>query len=227
MWGSSFIWGVRVSLSNPFLPQLGSLTGLSLSLCLRASRRRPSPASSFRHRPTRRAYFLVLSVTPRRPSLPLSASSSRHRPTLVAVTRHSSPASLAGNTHSIVRFVAATFGVMVSSLENPCPPTGDVPHSSVPESPPLEVPVLETSYNMDATPTRVTKEWVPFCEEELKPKEDLEFPNLDECEEFYKSYAHHVGFSIRKWSSKKGKEGVQSISTMYALNKDSEEFRPM
>ncbi|KAJ8423983.1 LOW QUALITY PROTEIN: hypothetical protein Cgig2_030084 [Carnegiea gigantea] len=35
------------------------------------------------------------------------------------------------------------------------------------------------------------------------------FANLEECEKFYKSYAHHVGFSIRKWSSKKGKEGVQ------------------
>jgi len=43
----------------------------------------------------------------------------------------------------------------------------------------------------------------------LKSKEGLEFADLEECEKFYKVYAHHVGFSIRKWSSKKGKEGVQ------------------
>ena len=59
------------------------------------------------------------------------------------------------------------------------------------------------------SPKHVIKEWLPFCEEEFKPKEGLEFANLEECEKFYKSYAHHIGFSIRKWSSKKGKEGVQ------------------
>lgn len=49
----------------------------------------------------------------------------------------------------------------------------------------------------------------PFCAEELKPKEGLEFSNLEQCENFYKSYTHNVGFSLRKWSSKKGKKGVQ------------------
>jgi len=43
----------------------------------------------------------------------------------------------------------------------------------------------------------------------LKPKEGLEFANLEECEKFYKAYAHHVAFSIRKWSSKKGEGGVE------------------
>jgi len=32
--------------------------------------------------------------------------------------------------------------------------------------------------------------------------------NLEECEKFYKSYAQHVGFSVRKSSFKKGKESV-------------------
>ena len=32
---------------------------------------------------------------------------------------------------------------------------------------------------------------------------------MEECEKFYKSYAHHVGFSVRKSSFKKSKEGVQ------------------
>ena len=56
------------------------------------------------------------------------------------------------------------------------------------------------------SPTQVIKEWTPFCEEELKPKEGLEFASLEECEKFYKSYAHHVGFSICKSTSKKTKE---------------------
>jgi len=42
----------------------------------------------------------------------------------------------------------------------------------------------------------------------LKPKEGSAFADLEECEKFYKTYAHHVGFSIPKWSSKKGKDGV-------------------
>ena len=29
------------------------------------------------------------------------------------------------------------------------------------------------------SPTHITKEWIPFCEEELKPREGLEFANLD------------------------------------------------
>ena len=55
----------------------------------------------------------------------------------------------------------------------------------------------------------VVKEWIPICNEELKPREGLEFANLEDCENFYKSYAHFIGFSIRKSSSKKTKEGVQ------------------
>ncbi|KAJ8446532.1 hypothetical protein Cgig2_027494 [Carnegiea gigantea] len=51
------------------------------------------------------------------------------------------------------------------------------------------------------------KEWLPFCEEELKLTQGLQFANLEECEKFYKSYAHHVGFSVRKSSFKKSKEG--------------------
>ncbi|KAL2927376.1 Protein FAR1-RELATED SEQUENCE 12 [Bienertia sinuspersici] len=45
-------------------------------------------------------------------------------------------------------------------------------------------------------------EWVLVCEEHMKPKEGLEFDNLEECEKFYKTYAHHVGFSVRKSSTK-------------------------
>jgi len=40
------------------------------------------------------------------------------------------------------------------------------------------------------SPAQVIKEWLPLCKEELKPKEGLQFSNLEECEKFYKSYAH-------------------------------------
>ncbi|KAL2905493.1 Protein FAR1-RELATED SEQUENCE 5 [Bienertia sinuspersici] len=36
----------------------------------------------------------------------------------------------------------------------------------------------------------------------MKSKEGLEFDNLEECEKFYKTYAHHVGFSVHKSSTK-------------------------
>jgi len=58
------------------------------------------------------------------------------------------------------------------------------------------------------SPTHVVKEWIPICEEELKPTEGLEFANLEQCDKFHKSYAHHVGFCIHKSTSKKTKEGA-------------------
>jgi len=60
------------------------------------------------------------------------------------------------------------------------------------------------------SPTYIIKEWAPVCEEELKPTEGLKFDNLDECERFYKNYAHHVGFSVRNSSCKNDIEGVES-----------------
>ena len=74
------------------------------------------------------------------------------------------------------------------------------------------------------SPTHVVKEWIPICEEELKPKEGLEFANLEECENFYKSYAHFIGFSIRKLLSKKESK---SISTLFVLNKVLGGVQPM
>jgi len=46
------------------------------------------------------------------------------------------------------------------------------------------------------------------CEAKLKSREGLEFANLEECENFYESYAHFNRFSIRQSSPKKTKEGV-------------------
>jgi len=56
--------------------------------------------------------------------------------------------------------------------------------------------------------SHVIKEWLPFSEDELKPRQGLEFMNLEECDKFYESYPHHVGFSVHKSPFKKGKEGV-------------------
>ncbi|XP_056695623.1 protein FAR1-RELATED SEQUENCE 5-like [Spinacia oleracea] len=60
--------------------------------------------------------------------------------------------------------------------------------------------------NKCRSPMSVIKEWVPVCEDDLKPKEGMEFDNLEEYEKFYKKYAHQVGFSVRKSSSKKDKK---------------------
>ncbi|KAJ8445970.1 hypothetical protein Cgig2_001288 [Carnegiea gigantea] len=57
------------------------------------------------------------------------------------------------------------------------------------------------------SPVQAIKEWLPLYEEELKAKVGLQFGNLEECEKFYKYYAHHVGFSVRRSSCKKS-EGV-------------------
>jgi len=65
--------------------------------------------------------------------------------------------------------------------------------------------------NKFKSPTKIIKEWVPTCEEALAPKEGLIFDDLEQCEKFYKTYAHCVGFSVRKSSCKKNKEGVEII----------------
>ncbi|KAJ8437846.1 hypothetical protein Cgig2_000400 [Carnegiea gigantea] len=84
--------------------------------------------------------------------------------------------------------------------------------SPLPETPRLEIAndTMESTHQECKSPTHVIKEWPPFCEEELKPKQELEFAILEECEKFYKSSAHHVGFSVHKSSFKKGKEGLQN-----------------
>ena len=46
-------------------------------------------------------------------------------------------------------------------------------------------------------------EWVPMCDEELKPVIGKVFTTLEEGENFYKWYAHIVGFSVRKSSENK------------------------
>jgi len=69
------------------------------------------------------------------------------------------------------------------------------------------------------SPMKLVKEWVPACEERFLPKEGLVFDTLEQCENFYKTYAHHVGFSIRKSSCKKTKDGVEKYK-YYVCSKE-------
>ncbi|XP_024313699.1 protein FAR1-RELATED SEQUENCE 5-like [Brachypodium distachyon] len=50
--------------------------------------------------------------------------------------------------------------------------------------------------------------FTPKCDEKLKPKVGMEFKGLEAVEEFYKSYAHHVGFGVRIGQQKKLKNEV-------------------
>ncbi|KAJ8421311.1 hypothetical protein Cgig2_017157 [Carnegiea gigantea] len=107
--------------------------------------------------------------------------------------------------------VQVTNDPMATTLSGSMPPD-----EAAPPSPLLGTPLLRSADdNMELTheqcnsPTHVIKEWLPFCEE-LKPKQVLVFSNLEECDKLYKSYAHHVGFSVHKSSFKKGKERVKN-----------------
>ncbi|XP_048561012.1 protein FAR1-RELATED SEQUENCE 5-like [Triticum urartu] len=53
--------------------------------------------------------------------------------------------------------------------------------------------------------------FTPSCDEKLKPKVGMAFEGLEAVEEFYKSYAHHVGFGVRVGQQKKlNKEVVRT-----------------
>ncbi|CAJ2663061.1 unnamed protein product [Trifolium pratense] len=52
------------------------------------------------------------------------------------------------------------------------------------------------------------EEWIPPCGNELKPVIGKVFDTLTEGVDFYKNYAHAVGFSVRSSSEIKEKDGV-------------------
>ena len=87
----------------------------------------------------------------------------------------------------------------------------------------MEVDQLEVVEHQESdkfkSPTKVIKEWVLAREEELLPKEGLVFDNLQQCENFYKTYPHHVRFSVRNSSCKKNKEGVEKYK-YYVFSKE-------
>ncbi|KAJ8442153.1 hypothetical protein Cgig2_015494 [Carnegiea gigantea] len=91
------------------------------------------------------------------------------------------------------------------------PPNEGIPPFPMPETPPPKTigDNKKSTYEECKSPTHVIKEWLPFYAEEFKLKQGLEFVNLEECEKFYKSYTHHIEFSVRKPSFKKSEEGVQ------------------
>jgi hypothetical protein len=51
--------------------------------------------------------------------------------------------------------------------------------------------------------------FVPDCEKSLKPVVGMTFDNLDEVEEFYKSYAHAYGFLVRIGSQGKKSDVIE------------------
>ncbi|KAJ8423764.1 hypothetical protein Cgig2_025598 [Carnegiea gigantea] len=61
-------------------------------------------------------------------------------------------------------------------------------------SPLPEPPISAVGTLMEYIMQTKEGEWIPFCAKRLKPREGLEFANLEEYEKFNKSYAHHVGF---------------------------------
>ncbi|KAF1894116.1 hypothetical protein Lal_00004035 [Lupinus albus] len=58
-------------------------------------------------------------------------------------------------------------------------------------------------------PMSTLDEWIPACDEELKPVIGKIFDTLEERDNFYKSYAHASGFSVRNSSETTDKSGVK------------------
>ncbi|KAF1865247.1 hypothetical protein Lal_00004621 [Lupinus albus] len=58
-------------------------------------------------------------------------------------------------------------------------------------------------------PMSTLDEWIPACDEELKPVIGKIFDILEEGSNFYKSYAHANGFSVRNSSETTDKSGVK------------------
>ncbi|KAL4276844.1 hypothetical protein AHAS_Ahas20G0247800 [Arachis hypogaea] len=53
------------------------------------------------------------------------------------------------------------------------------------------------------------EKWILECEDQLKPKIGMVFDTTEDGEEFYKKYAHAVGFSIYNSTKTKDKQSVQ------------------
>ena len=55
-------------------------------------------------------------------------------------------------------------------------------------------------------PLTISNETYPNCDDEIKPHPGMMFELLQEGIDFYKQYAHHVGFSVRLSSETKKRE---------------------
>ncbi|KAJ1375574.1 FAR1 DNA-binding domain, partial [Sesbania bispinosa] len=56
-------------------------------------------------------------------------------------------------------------------------------------------------------PVDTLEEWVPKCDEEIKPVVGKVFDTLEQGGDFYQRYAHTAGFSVRKATETKDKNG--------------------
>ena len=71
-----------------------------------------------------------------------------------------------------------------------------------------EVDVAIVSNNLNDLVSTL-EEWIPECDDELKPTIGKVFDTLEEEGNFYKKYAHVVGFSVSSSSETKDKDGVK------------------
>ena len=69
------------------------------------------------------------------------------------------------------------------------------------------------------SPMHVVKEWIPICDEQLKPREGLEFANLEECENFYKSVLILLVLVFVNHRQRRPMKEFTSISILFVLNK--------
>jgi len=71
---------------------------------------------------------------------------------------------------------------------------------------------------MYATPKRTSgqDEIYPICDDEFKPGPGMVFDSLEEGLDFYKNYAHHVGFIVRLSLTKKV-NGITCCKYCYCL----------
>jgi len=58
-------------------------------------------------------------------------------------------------------------------------------------------------------PKNTSVEWIPACEDDLKPVIGKVFDTLEEGGDFYKAYAYVAGFSVRNSTKTKDKDGVK------------------
>lgn len=66
---------------------------------------------------------------------------------------------------------------------------------------------------------------MPYCEEELKPKMGQLFDVLEDGEQFYKRYAHSVGFSVCCSSENKNKMELRVGNILFAPKKVTNQIK--
>ncbi|XP_021851632.2 protein FAR1-RELATED SEQUENCE 5-like [Spinacia oleracea] len=93
-------------------------------------------------------------------------------------------------------------------MEHTTVPMEPTPVSTVPIKQPtliqyIRSPRAETYFTQDGT-----REWIPYCAEDKKPREGMVFKTLEKAIEFYKNYALICGFDVRSSTVYKNSKGI-------------------